>query len=112
MFGMSMTEIAIIAVVALLILGPGELPQAARTLGKAWRQMQRAGDDLRDTIHREIMEERPVPKLRPVAESLPAGTPAPETPAPEAANVPPVGSSSPAPAVETPTDQPTEARAS
>ena len=75
MFGMSMTEILIIGVVALLLLGPKELPEAARTLGRTLRKVQRAGDDLRDTIEREIMEDRPLPKLRPVAESQPQVTP-------------------------------------
>lgn len=89
MFGMSMTEIAIIAIFALLVLGPGELPNAARTIGKTLRDFRRAGDDLRDTFEREVMQEKPPPKLRPVAEavsqSLPAASPSEGEPAKESA---------------------------
>lgn len=65
MFGMSMTEMMIIAVVALLILGPKELPKAAKTIGKALRDVRRASDDLRDTFEREMRDEPPPPKPRP-----------------------------------------------
>jgi Tat protein translocase TatB subunit len=65
MFGMSMTEMMIILVVALIVLGPNDLPKAAKTIGKTIRDLQRAGDDLRDTFQREIMEEPTKPKAPP-----------------------------------------------
>lgn len=65
MFGMSMTEIIIIAVIALLVLGPKDLPNAAKTLGKAYRDVKRAGDDLRDTFEREVMQEPKKPTAPP-----------------------------------------------
>lgn len=55
MFGMSMTEIVIILVIALLVLGPEELPKAAKSIGKVLRDVRRAGDDLRTTFEREVM---------------------------------------------------------
>lgn len=105
MFGMSMTEVMIIAVVALLILGPKELPKAAKTIGKALRDVRRAGDDLRDTFEREMRDEPPPPRLRPAegavvnnAPPLPPGPPdesaaaapasAPSSASPDAAPAP------------------------
>lgn len=70
MFGMSMTELIIIALFALIVLGPKELPDAARKAGKVLRDLRRTGDDLRDTFEREIMQENPLPKIRPVLESV------------------------------------------
>jgi sec-independent protein translocase protein TatB len=70
MFGMSMTELVIIALFALIVLGPKELPDAARKAGKVLRDLRRTGDDLRDTFEREIMQENPLPKIRPVLESV------------------------------------------
>jgi sec-independent protein translocase protein TatB len=70
MFGMSMTELVIIALFALIILGPKELPDAARKAGKVLRDLRRTGDDLRDTFEREIMQENPLPQIRPVLESV------------------------------------------
>ena len=50
MFGMSMAEIAVILVLALVILGPEKLPDLARTLGKTIREIRRAGNQIRDAI--------------------------------------------------------------
>ena len=45
-------ELAVIAVIALLVLGPKRLPEAARALGKGMREMKESfsaeGDDERD----------------------------------------------------------------
>ena len=87
MFGMSMTEIVIIVIFALLVLGPGELPAAARTIGKTLRDVRKAGDDLRDTFEREVMQEKPL-KIRPVAESVAKDAPA-NPPATEPGALPP-----------------------
>ena len=57
MFGMSMTELIIIGVLALILIGPDELPNAARTIGKTLKELRKAGDDLRDTFDKEIMQE-------------------------------------------------------
>ena len=65
MFGMSMTEIIIIVVIALIVLGPKDLPKAAQTLGKAIREVRKAGDDLRDTFEREVMQEPTKPVAPP-----------------------------------------------
>lgn len=49
-----MTELVIIAILALLLLGADNLPQAARTVGKGLREFRRATEDLKDQIETEI----------------------------------------------------------
>ena len=69
MFGVGMTEIVVILVIALLIFGPNKLPELARSLGKGFGEFRRASFDLRQSIM-EATEEPP-----------PAAHPKPETPA-------------------------------
>ncbi|MCH6567999.1 MAG: twin-arginine translocase TatA/TatE family subunit, partial [Nitrospinae bacterium] len=46
MFGIGMQELLIVLAVALIILGPKKLPEMARTLGRAFAELQRATQDL------------------------------------------------------------------
>src|ERR1700686_1467238 len=55
MFGMSATEIGIILVLALLLLGPDELPKLAKTVGKALRELRKTTDDLKSTFEQEMV---------------------------------------------------------
>ncbi|MDR1309918.1 MAG: twin-arginine translocase TatA/TatE family subunit [Deltaproteobacteria bacterium] len=50
MFGLSLAEIGVIMVVALLVLGPGQLPTVMRTLAKAYRQLARLRAELSRTV--------------------------------------------------------------
>lgn len=54
MFDLSLAELAVIAVVALLVLGPERLPGAARTVGALIRRAQRSWSGLRADIEREL----------------------------------------------------------
>jgi sec-independent protein translocase protein TatB len=54
MFDLSLAELAMIAVVALLVLGPERLPGAARTVGALLRRAQRSWSGLRADIEREL----------------------------------------------------------
>ena len=54
MFGIGTSEVLIILLIALIILGPKELPKIARTLGRTIREFQRATDELKHTIDSEI----------------------------------------------------------
>lgn len=47
MFGIGMTELMVILVIALLVLGPKRLPEMARSLGKGLTEFRRASGDLR-----------------------------------------------------------------
>jgi len=87
---MSFTELLIIAILALVLLGPDQLPSAARTAGKWMRELRRATEDLKDQIETGLLEDerKPRPSLVP---PVPAGqAPAPPSPPPlaTAGNVP------------------------
>jgi len=57
MFGIGTSEILIILVIALLVLGPKEIPKIARTLGRGMRELERAKNELKSSIEFEINEE-------------------------------------------------------
>lgn len=47
MFGIGMTEMIIIAVVALIFIGPDQIPEVARNVGKFMNDLKRSTDDLK-----------------------------------------------------------------
>lgn len=49
-FGIGFSEVLLILVVVLLVVGPQKLPEIARTLGKGVRAARRAGQELRDAV--------------------------------------------------------------
>lgn len=53
MFGLGTAELLIILLIALVVLGPKELPKIARTLGRGIRELQRAKDDIKKNIEFE-----------------------------------------------------------
>ena len=53
MFGVGTSELIIILLIALLILGPKEIPKVARTIGRGMREIQRAKDELKKNIEFE-----------------------------------------------------------
>lgn len=93
MFGLSMTEVVIILGLALLLLGPDQLPSIAKTLGKGMREIRKATDDLKSTFEQEMVrldEPEPQRTLQPVSgdpaaaranAQAAASTPAPADPA-------------------------------
>ena len=50
MFGFSFTEILLILAVALVVLGPEKIPDVARMLGKAIREVRKASNMMRDAL--------------------------------------------------------------
>ncbi|MFC1988519.1 Sec-independent protein translocase protein TatB [Chloroflexota bacterium] len=54
---MGMGEILLVIVVALVIWGPGKLPEIARTMGKAVATLRKASFDLTTEIRKEIEKE-------------------------------------------------------
>ena len=54
MFGMSGTELIIIAIVALLLFPPHKLPEMARQLGKGLREFRKATEGIRQTVEQEF----------------------------------------------------------
>jgi len=54
MFDIGFSELMIIAVVALIVIGPERLPKVARTLGHLFGRMQRYVSDVKADISREM----------------------------------------------------------
>jgi sec-independent protein translocase protein TatB len=57
MFDFSFSEIGLIAVVALVVLGPERLPKVARTAGALVRRARASWQNVRDEIEREFEAE-------------------------------------------------------
>lgn len=66
MFGIGMTEMLLIAALALIVLGPKKLPDLARSLGKGFAEFKRATNELKNTIEVETRAE----EVRQVREKL------------------------------------------
>ena len=64
MFGLGPTELIVILVLALLVLGPQRIPEAASSLGKAIRSFRRATRELKDQIDLDDDVRRPFEDLR------------------------------------------------
>ena len=54
MFDIGFSELMVIGVVALLVIGPEKLPKVARTLGHLLGRAQRYVNDVKSDINREI----------------------------------------------------------
>lgn len=54
MFGIGTTELMVILVLALILLGPKRIPQLARSLGKSVSELRRVTDELRETVEEEM----------------------------------------------------------
>lgn len=54
MFDIGFSELVVIAVVALVVLGPERLPKAARTMGHLFGRLQRYVNDVKSDISREM----------------------------------------------------------
>ena len=54
MFDIGFSELLIIALVALVVIGPERLPRVARTAGHLLGRLQRYGSDGKTDINREI----------------------------------------------------------
>ena len=51
MFGIGMPELIVILVVALIVLGPRRMPDAARGLGRALGELRRATSGITEELH-------------------------------------------------------------
>ena len=74
-------ELVIILVIALLILGPGKLPDVGAALGKSIREFRKASTDVQDAVKINV-DTSPLPA--PVSSAPAALAPSAESPAPDA----------------------------
>ncbi len=54
MFGIGGTELLVILVVALIVLGPKSVPQIAKTLGRAMGEFRKVSTEFQRTLNTEI----------------------------------------------------------
>lgn len=66
-------ELIIILVIALLILGPGKLPEVGASIGKSIREFRKASSDLSDSVK---VDTSPLPANPPAAAPAAADAPA------------------------------------
>jgi Tat protein translocase TatB subunit len=80
-FGIGMTELMVVLVVALLVLGPKRLPEIARSLGRGMAEFRRASNELRSSLSASLEDERaPQPPVRAAGEAAGGGSaPAPHS---------------------------------
>lgn len=84
-------ELVIILVIALLVLGPGKLPDVGAALGKSIKEFRKASTDIQESVK---VDTSPMPTAAPPAQASSQAAAAPPPPAPEA------------PAVEAPATEP------
>ena len=95
-------ELIIILVIALLILGPGKLPEVGSSLGKSIREFRKASSDIQESVKVDV-DTSPLPAT-PAPSATPPAAPAaavaaavaatPVEPAPAAAPAAPTSDSS------------------
>ena len=69
MFGIGLPEMIIIAVVALIFIGPDKLPGVMRSIGKGLVELKRATSDVRSTVQEEMQKIEDEIELNEVRES-------------------------------------------
>ena len=73
MFGIGLPEMVIIAIVALIFIGPDKLPSVLRSVGKGLVELKRATSQVRSTVQEEmykIEEEIELDEVRKSAQDL------------------------------------------
>ena len=66
MFGINPMELMIILMVALIVVGPKRLPEIGRTIGRAFSELRRVQEEVRDTIRFDLEDDEQEPPTRPV----------------------------------------------
>jgi TatA/E family protein of Tat protein translocase len=94
MFGIGMTELLVILVVALIVFGPTRLPELARSLGRAMAEFRRASTDMRQSFNESLQDHPAQPAPAPTA---PAAPPVIAPPAPQTASAEPAKTAEPDP---------------
>lgn len=100
-FNIQGPELILILIIALIVIGPGKLPDVGSALGKSIREFRKAASDVKETTR---LDAAPAPSATNGATAAPPAPPAVPTPAPvapppahEPATVPAAPAGDPAP---------------
>jgi TatA/E family protein of Tat protein translocase len=74
MFDIGFQEMLVIGVLALLVFGPGKLPELGRMIGRALREFRKASDEFRQTVETNLHINDPDPIIAPPPVSEPTPT--------------------------------------
>ncbi len=102
-FNIGAPELIIILVIALLIIGPGKLPDVGQALGKSIREFRKASSDIQEAVKVDASPLPAQPTAAPPVAAQPVAPPpaidaAPEAVAPGASAAPSATSQPPTPA--------------
>ena len=101
MEGLSPLHLIIVLVIAVLVLGPGKLPEVGAALGKTLREFRKATTDMQESVRLDAASP-PAPAALPTVAQVIAAAPPPATVEPSA----PAGPSDILPPPATRTDTP------
>ncbi|MGZ3742903.1 MAG: Sec-independent protein translocase subunit TatA/TatB [Pseudobdellovibrionaceae bacterium] len=54
MLGLSLSEIIFLAILALIVIGPKQLPEVARTLGRFLNELRRASNSMKNELQEHV----------------------------------------------------------
>lgn len=57
MFGIGPWELILILVIALVVFGPGKLPEVGQAMGKGLKEFRKAAEGVKDSIKKEVGED-------------------------------------------------------
>jgi sec-independent protein translocase protein TatA/sec-independent protein translocase protein TatB len=64
MFGFGFSEVLVILVVVLIVVGPKKLPEVAKMLGRTYAQFKRAFEDIKDSVDLDLDDDIPYNKTK------------------------------------------------
>jgi Tat protein translocase TatB subunit len=70
MFGIGMPELLVIAVIALLVVGPKKLPDIAKALGKGLSEFRKVTEEATDTIKETLKTDEIKKDMNDIKDSL------------------------------------------
>ncbi len=57
MFDIAFSELIVVALVALVVVGPARLPKLARSAGQQWGRLQRYVDNVKNEVMKDVARE-------------------------------------------------------